>query len=92
MIPKAIDKASTPEDYREINNLLTLKHLYDDYRTIIDFVDEITQSTLNHHAVVSFYINSDLNHTGKSAQTKTKPKSHLRGNILRSSGHTGCLV
>lgn len=60
LIPKAIDKASTPEDYREINNLLTLKNLYDDYRTIIDFVDEITRSTLNHHSVVSFYINSDL--------------------------------
>jgi hypothetical protein len=60
LIPKAIDKASTPEDYRVINNLLTLKNLYDDYRTITDFGEQVTTSTLKHHSVVSFYINSDL--------------------------------
>jgi len=60
VIQKAIDKASTPEDYREINNLLTFENLYDDYRTLLDFADEIVRSTLNHHAVVSFYVNSDL--------------------------------
>lgn len=60
LIPKAIDKAGTPEDYRTVNNLLTLKNLYDDYMTIIEFGEQVATSTLKHHSVVSFYINSDL--------------------------------
>jgi len=60
LIPKAIDKASSPDDYRVINNLLTFKNLYYDYQTIIDFGERLTTSSLKHHSVVSFYINSDL--------------------------------
>ena len=60
LIPKAIDKASSPDDYRVINNLLTFKNLYYDYQTIIDFGEQVTMSSLKHHSVVSFYINSDL--------------------------------
>jgi ribonucleotide reductase alpha subunit len=60
LIPKALDKASSPEDYREINNLLTLRNIYWDYRGIIEYVEEVVRSTLNHHSVVSFYVNSDL--------------------------------
>jgi len=60
LIPKAIDKASSPDDYRVINNLLTFKNLYRDYQTITDFGERLTESSLRHHSVVSFYINSDL--------------------------------
>jgi len=60
LIPKAIDKASSPDDYRVINNLLTFKNLYLDYKTITDFGEQLTISSLRHHSVVSFYINSDL--------------------------------
>jgi len=60
LIPKAIDKASSPNDYRVINNLLTFKNLYLDYRTITNFGEDVTMSSLKHHSVVSFYINSDL--------------------------------
>jgi hypothetical protein len=60
LIAKALDKASTPEDYREINNLLTLKNIYWDYREIIEYIEEVVMSTMNHHSVVSFYVNNDL--------------------------------
>ena len=60
LVAKAVDKASTPEDYRAVNNLLTLKNLYRDYMTIIEFGEMVAMGTLKHHSVVSFYINSDL--------------------------------
>jgi hypothetical protein len=60
IVPKALDKASTPENYQEINRLLALKNIYWDYREIIEYVEEVVMTTLEHHAVVSFYLNSDL--------------------------------
>lgn len=60
LIPKAIQKASSPEDYRAVNNLLMLKNLYTDYMKIIEFGELVVTSTLKHRYVVSFYINSDL--------------------------------
>ena len=60
LIPKAIDQARKPEDYRVINALLTLKNLYSDYTTIIEFGERLATGTIKHHSVVSFYLNNDL--------------------------------
>jgi hypothetical protein len=60
LIPKAIEKANSPEDYRAVNNLLMLKNLYTDYKKIIDFGEQVITSTLKQRSVVSLYINNDL--------------------------------
>ena len=60
LIPKALEKANSPEDFRAINNLLMLKNLYIDYMKIIEFGEQVITSTLKQRSVVSLYINNDL--------------------------------
>jgi len=60
VIPEAVSKASTPDDYREINNLMMIENKFSDYQTIMGFAEELAESTLRHYSVVSFYINKDL--------------------------------
>jgi predicted CopG family antitoxin len=60
LIPKALENANSPEDFRAINNLLMLKNLFTDYMKIIEFGEQVITSTLKQRSVVSLYINIDL--------------------------------
>jgi hypothetical protein len=60
LLSKALDAAQSPEDYKKINNLLTIIHMQQDYDSIVDFGRLTAISTLKHNSVVSLYINSDL--------------------------------
>jgi hypothetical protein len=60
LLREALDKAETPEDYKDINSLLSIIHMQQDYDTIVDFGKYVARSTLKHNSVVSLYINSDL--------------------------------
>jgi hypothetical protein len=60
VIPEAGRKASSPDDYREINNMIMVENKFRDYYTIKLFAEDLVESTMRHHSVVSFYINKDL--------------------------------
>jgi hypothetical protein len=60
LLREALDKAEKPEDYKDLNNLLSVIHMQQDYDTIVDFGKYVARSTLKHNSVVSLYINSDL--------------------------------
>lgn len=60
VIPEAVRKASLPDDYRVINNLIMIENKFSDYQTIRRFAEDLVESTMRHYSVVSFYINKDL--------------------------------
>lgn len=60
LMPEAIEKASEPNDYKEINSLIMIANKLNDYQAIINFSEDLVESTLRHHSVVSFYVNADL--------------------------------
>jgi hypothetical protein len=60
VISEAVSKASSPDDYRVISNLIMIDNKFSGYRTIRDFAEELVESTMRHYSVVSFYINKDL--------------------------------
>jgi hypothetical protein len=60
LMPEAIEKASGPNDYKEINSLMMIANKLNGYHTIMNFSEELVESTLRHHSVVSFYVNADL--------------------------------
>jgi len=60
IIPEAVSKASSSDDYREINNLVMIENKLSNYHTLMGFTEELVESTLSHYSVVSFYVNRDL--------------------------------
>ncbi|MGD0029187.1 MAG: hypothetical protein ABSC91_09635 [Candidatus Bathyarchaeia archaeon] len=60
IIPEAVSKASSSDDYKEINNLMTIQNKLSNYNALMGFTEDLVESTLSHYSVVSFYINRDL--------------------------------
>lgn len=60
LLPEAVKKANTPDDYKEINNLILTSNKFHDYNHIVSFSERLIENTLSHYSVVSFYINADL--------------------------------